>query len=141
MASATSADLMNIAGVQANQMMKLWPHVKDYFRSFEDLSKGELTAGELLTCVIDKKIQCWIATDGDVVKACALTEVIGKTVTLSFCAGRDREEWRDEMVDEITRWAKSIGVNRFRIICRPGWTRELKALGFRETHRILEREI
>ncbi len=132
---------MNIAGVQADQMMALWPHVKDYFRSFEDRSDGELTAGELLTCVIDKKLQCWVATDGEVVKACALTEISRKTVVLAFCAGRDREEWRDEMVDEIKRWAKSIGLNRFRIICRPGWTREMKALGFKETHRVLEREI
>ena len=132
---------MKIAGVQADQMMALWPHVKDYFRSFEELSKGELTAGELLTYVIDKKMQCWIATDGSVVKACALTEVIKKTIVLSFCAGRDREEWRDEMVDEIKRWAKSIGLGWFRIICRPGWVRELKVLGFKETHRVLEREI
>ena len=132
---------MKIAGVQADQMMALWPHVKDHFRSFENRSDGELTAGELLTCVIDKKLQCWVATDGEVVKACALTEISRKTVVLAFCAGRDREEWRDEMVDEIKRWAKSIGLGRFRIICRPGWTREMKALGFKETHRVLEREI
>ena len=75
------------------------------------------------------------------VKACALTEVCRKAVVLAFCAGRDREEWRDEMVDEIKRWAKSRGLTRFRIICRPGWTREMKALGFKETHRVLEREI
>ena len=132
---------MKIAGVQADQMMALWPHVKDYFRSCEDRSDGELSAGELLTHVIDKQLQCWVATDGEVVKACALTEISRKTVVLAFCAGRDREEWRDEMVDEIKRWAKSIGLTRFRIICRPGWTRELKALGFKETHRVLEREI
>ncbi len=132
---------MKIAGVQSAQMMAVWPHVKDYFRSFEDRSDGELTAGELLTCVIDKQLQCWIATDGEVVKACALTEISRKTVVMAFCAGRDREEWRDEMVDEIKRWAKSIGVSRFRIICRPGWVRELKVLDFKETHRVLEREI
>ena len=132
---------MKIAGVQPDQMMALWPHVKDYFRSFEDRSDGELSAGELLTHVIDKQLQCWVATDGEVVKACALTEVCRKTVVLAFCAGVDREEWRDEMVDEIKRWAKSRGLTRFRIICRPGWTREMKALGFKETHRVLERQI
>jgi len=132
---------MTIVGVQSHQMMALWPHVKDYFRSFEDRSKGELTAGELLLRVLDSKLQCWIATDGKEVGACALTEVIGKTVVFAFCAGRNREEWRDAMVDEIEQWAAHIGANRVRIICRPGWVRELKGLGYKESHRVLEKDI
>ncbi len=132
---------MKIAGVQTNQMMALWPHVKQYFRSFEDRSRGELTAGELLTHVIDKRLQCWVATDGEEVKACGLTEVSKKTVVFAFCAGVDRDEWRDEMVSEIEQWAKHIGARRVRIICRPGWVRELKSLGYKESHRVLEKDI
>ena len=132
---------MNIIGVQPHEMMALWPHVKDYFRSFENRSEGELTAGELLTRVIDKRLQCWIALTGSVVKACALTEVTKKTVVFAFCAGKDRDEWRDEMVDEIEKWAAHIGANRVRIICRPGWTKELKTLGYKESHRVVEKDI
>ncbi len=139
---------MNIVGIQSHQMMDVWPHVKDYFKSFEDRSKGELTAGELLTHVIDKRLQCWIALgDGTPgqnapdVKACGLTEINKKTVVFAFCAGADREEWRDEMVSEIEQWAAHIGSRRVRIICRPGWTRELKSLGYKESHRVLEKDI
>ena len=121
--------------------MAVWPYVKDYFASFEKRSKGELTAGQLLLLVIEKKLQCWVATDGKEIKACALTELSGKTVVFAFCAGKDRDEWRDEMVDEIERWAAHIGANRVRIICRPGWTKELKTLGYRESHRVLEKDI
>lgn len=121
--------------------MVLWPHVKDYFRSFEERSHGELTAGELLTHVIDKKLQCWIATDGENVKACALTEIHGTTIVFAFCAGEDREEWRDAMVSEIEQWATHLEARRVRIICRPGWVPELKALGYKESHRVLEKDI
>jgi len=133
--------MLKIIGVQSHQMMALWPHVSEHFKSFQDRSTGELTAGELLTHVIDKKLQCWIATDGEEVKACALTEIHGKTVVFAFCAGKDREEWRDAMVNEIEQWAKSISARRVRIICRPGWTRELKTLGYKESHRVLEKDI
>jgi len=129
-------------GVQIAQMEAMWPHVEKYFKSFEQRSKGEVTAVGLLRQVMEGIRQCWVATDGDVVKACALTEIcVGplKTVMLNFCAGEDRDLWRDEIVRTIEEWAKSIDSKRVRIICRPGWTREIK--GYRETHRVLERDL
>lgn len=81
----------------------------------------------------------WLALKGKEIKACALTEVGDGYVILDFCSGVDRHEWRDAMVDEIRRWGEFIGCKRMKVICRPGWAREIK--GFKETHRVLERDI
>jgi hypothetical protein len=134
--------MLEIVGIKPDQIMDVWPHVSGYFESFQDRSKGELTAGELLLHVIEKRLQCWIALDGKEVKACALTELSGtNTVVFAFCAGKDREEWRDKMVDEIEKWTAHLKRGRVRIICRPGWVRELKGLGYKESHRVLEKDI
>lgn len=133
-----------IAGVPIRQVMTLWPHVKEHFASFQDRSKGTVTAGRLLDDVMHGKRQCWVALDGKEVKACALTEILDgamPVVALNFCAGKNREGWWREMVDEIERWARSKDITRVGIVCRPGWAKSLKQLGYRETHRVLERDV
>lgn len=134
-----------IVGVQRAQLMDVWPLVSRYFQSFAERSKGETTAGQLLAdCAMGKR-QCWLAIDGEKnVKACGLTEIASpsQTVIFNFCAGEGRHEWREQMVDEIERWAReAVGSRKVVIVCRPGWTKELKGMGYRETHRILERDL
>jgi len=140
------AKIIRIVGVQPEDIMDVWPYVKEYFASFETRAKGFLTASDLLTSVIDGKMQCWIAVGEEIsdVRACGLTEIPKgrkKVVVFSFCSGKGREDWRDAMVDEIERWSRHIGADTLRIICRPGWTKEIKSLGYRETHRILDKEL
>lgn len=133
---------MKVVGVPKEQFENIWPHVKDFFGSFADRAKGELTVGDLVLGIKQGTRQMWVATDGREVKALALTEVERppmRTVVINFCAGRDREEWRDEMVETIAAWGKAIGSGRLRIVCRPGWARELKSM--KETHRVLERDL
>lgn len=144
LAEKTEEPEIQIAGVQIDQMMALWPHVKDYFKSFADRSHGEVSAGQLLLQVMKGLRQCWVATNGEEVKACALTEVLKgqlPVVFLGFCAGKDRHEWRDEILDEIERWAQSKEITRIRTASRPGWKKELKDLGWKETHIVMEKEI
>ena len=135
---------MNIVGVQSHQMLAVWPHVSEHLKRFEARSGGEIKAGVLLNQCIKAERQCWIATDGKVVKACALTEIQEgplSTVLLAFCAGVDREEWYREMIDEIERWAASKGSRRVRLIPRVGWEPSLKKLGYRKTHVVMEKDI
>ena len=135
---------LDIFKAQPEQMPALWPHVEGYFRSFEERSHGEIVAGDLLHAVMLGKKQCWVATNGEEIKACALTELMAgrmNVAILAFCAGVDREEWHREVVSEIEEWARANGAERVRIICRPGWAPELKKLGFKESHRVLERDL
>ena len=61
---------LRIVAMQPDQMLAIWPHVSKYFASFEERSRGSIKAGYLLMGCIDSKFQCWIASDGTVVKAC-----------------------------------------------------------------------
>lgn len=140
-APAEKAPACVIVGIPAANALFLWPRVKHYFASFEDRSDGFVKAEDLIRAVVEKRRQMWLAVqpDGWKIKACGLTEVSPGLLVFDFCAGTDRHEWRDMMVDEICRWAKHMECRQVRIICRPGWAREIK--GFRESHRVLERNI
>lgn len=132
-----------ITGVKRDEMPAMWPKLQGFFRDFEKRSEGELTAGQLLHGVVQGTRQCWVALDGEEIVACALTEVAGeenpkRTVTINFCAGENRKEWAEALVDELKAWAAHLGSQRLRAVHRPGWTKELKAMGLHETHRVSE---
>jgi len=132
----------SVIGLQADHVAELWPILKPAFDSFADRATVGATHEYLADCLM-KKRQCWIVHDGGV-KAVALTEVSEgerKIVDLTHCYGEGREGWQEELVEEIRNWAKSIGAVHFRAVCRPGWTKFLKGMGMRETHRIMEQDI
>lgn len=132
---------MTITGVKRHELPAVLPRIREYFDSFAKRAKGEVSAEELILSVVQGRRQCWLALDGSEIKACALTRIEvnpKRTLVLDYCAGRDRHGWRDDLVAELRAWAESLGSGRFRIVCRPGWERELKPLGFRRTHVVME---
>ena len=134
---------MEIIGIQAKDFPDIAGLTAWHFKSFVDRSHGEENVEHLMSEVMNETRQCWIAWDGKV-KACGLTQVLNhgiKVVEFTHCAGEGREDWNTLMVDEIKKWTKHIGGKRLRVINRPGHTKMLKGMGFKETHRILEQDI
>lgn len=134
---------MKVTGITADAFEKWYPALKWAFDSFAERSQESDTAEDIAGQVIAKTSQCWIVWDNEV-KAVALTEVKEgreKSVTLTHCAGRNREEWQAALVEEIRNWAKHIGATRFATVNRPGWTPFLRGMGLRETHRVMEQDI
>lgn len=131
-------DTVRILGLQPEHVAELWPALKPSFDSFE--ARSATKAHEFLADILEKRRQCWIAWDGKV-KAVALTELSDKGVTLTHCAGESREEWQTALVSEIERWGKSLEARNYTAVCRPGWKRMLKDMGFRETHVVMEKSL
>ena len=133
-----SAPANCILGVPAADFPNASVALRPYFRSFERRSNGETTVRDLYGEVMAERRQVWIVSGP---RACALTQVVGQVVEITHCAGEGYQDWVAELLETITAWAESIGATRIRVICRPGWTKSLKALGLKETHRVLERNI
>lgn len=134
---------MDIIGVPPDVFKQVGHSMAWHFNSFVDRSKGEENVDHLLGEVMNGHRQCWMAWDGKV-RACGLTQVLDhdiKIVEFTHCAGEGREDWGELMVEELQRWAKHIGAKRLRVINRPGHTKMLKGMGFKETHRILEQDL
>ncbi len=130
---------MDVVGVASDDIDRVAPLIAWHLESFAERSGGRLTVDGLLSAIRARDKQCWLALDGDGIRACALTEVAdGPEVVITQCAGEAREDWQREIVGEIKAWAKHIGARRLTIVCRPGWAKFLKSEGLRETHRMME---
>ncbi len=101
---------------------------------------GLFTPEDLIEDIRNRDRQLWLAVD-DKVRAACLTMVCGdrlNSVSVTHCAGIGMLDWF-HMLDDIEKWARSIGAKRFEIVARPGWERILK--GVRKTHVMLEKRL
>lgn len=134
---------MDIVGVPKADFAEVYPLVGWHFQSFADRSGGEITVDDLAGECVRGYRQCWLAWDG-AVRAVALTTVDEghkRVVEMTHCAGDGRADWDVALVEEIIAWAKRIGACHFRTINRPGYTKMLKSVGLRETHRVMEMDL
>lgn len=124
--------------IRPHEVDEHWGLLRQHFEDFADSSHGELTAEELRQMVREGRRQCWVYVNGSI-KAVALTEKLKGGLWLDFCRGEGREEWQEDMVNAIRKFAEKEG-DRMKVFCRPGWVPFLRKMGFRETHRFLEIE-
>lgn len=133
---------LRIVGMPAERVPEIWPAIRWHFESFAERGYGQ-TSSDILARVLKEETQCWIVWD-EGVRAVALTSVEEnrkKAVVIHHCAGTGWEEWHEQLVSAIREWARSIGATRLKTYNRPGWTKALKKLGLRETHRVMEQDI
>lgn len=112
-----------------------------HFHSF--CRNGEFSPHDLWADVEGKRRQLWVALDGDEVKVAILTTVCPdrlQTFAVTHAAGKDRAEWLP-MFGYLEAFARQIGCGNMRVIPRPGYEPELRELGLRKTHVIMEKRL
>lgn len=104
---------------------------------------GEMSSQDVLKALVDRKMQLWVAAD-DEVRCASLTELADlpqkRVCDIPYCAGVGREDWQ-HFILVIEAWAKEQGCETVRAMPRPGWEKDLKALGYRKTHVIVEKDL
>lgn len=121
--------------------MAVYPSLVWNFENFEERSGGETTVKDLVADILAARRQCWVYADEREIRACVLTRVNDgnfRVVEITHCNGRGADDWFVPMLNDLRAWAQEIGASRFRAINRPGWTKMLRGMGLRETHRICE---
>lgn len=111
-----------------------------HFRSF--CRGGQWQPEDLWSDIVAMKRQMWIAED-DGVKAVVLTCVSddrAQSCIVTHAAGEDRADWL-HLWAVIEAWAKDIGCQRIEAVCRPGWEPDLKTLGLRKRHVVMEKRL
>lgn len=114
--------------------------VEWHFRSF--CRGGKWEPEELWADVLSMQRQMWIAEDSGV-KAVVLTTVSPgsqKACIVTHAAGDGRGAWL-HLWSVIEAWAREIGCAHIEAVCRPGWEPDLKALGLRKRHVVMEKRL
>lgn len=129
-----------IEGVLSTKFLRHWDKIRPAFENFVERSDGRWTMDYLVDAVLTRQKQVWNVADW---RAVLVTSVgpDGQYVTMEACYGEGWQDWYAEMEETVAAWAKALGAKRVFCLARPGWSKALKAQGYREIHREFVKEL
>lgn len=135
---------MNLHAAGPAEMPGLWPRVRDRIASCCDRSGGKYEPADILRNLIAGRMDLWLAEDGGAIHAVAISEIVVyprvRVCKLLACTGEKARRWLD-LLAQIEAWARAQGCAVIEPVCRPGWERHLKPMGYRKTHVVLEKTL
>lgn len=103
-----------------------WEDVRPFFETMEREHNGPL-AHIVHELAIAEKAQIWGFDDGDGITGVLATEVIetarGKVCNIMTALGAAPVAMQERMMDEVGKWALSLGCIAVRLQGRKGWLR------------------
>lgn len=137
--------MTNLCGIKSDMLTEAWPSVEPLIVKACAGSNGRFTPGDIARAIAERDFQLWCAVNDDrEVKALALTRLMRFPQLLACetlaCVGENLSDWIGH-VASIEAWAKQMGAKQSHLIARPGWAKIMKAHGYEETHRLLEKSL
>lgn len=134
---------IELRGVPADAVAKLWPEVRALVRRACERSDGRYATDDVLRALLSRDMQLWVAVErrhaGTIACVC-VTEIVDypreRRCGLVFCAGRQPELWLG-CLTRIESWARMQGCAALELQGRPGWERLLD--GWTKTHVVLRK--
>ena len=138
-----SPSLVNLTGVNAENIDTVWDSILPLIQSATDQSGGN--PEKIRAALLEKKAQLVIAVSDDGIEAVCVTELVTikyrPVCNVWIIAGRKRENWM-HYLDKIEAWAKAKGCVAMRHAqARMGWKRILKPQGYRAKYVVLEKDL
>lgn len=134
---------MSLSFVGRDNVDLAWPVIEPWLEAVEKRSKGRISAAQLREEVAAGGSQVWLW--GEPPSGLAVTEIV-QLPTIKICkvriaTGRNRRDWLGPGLAAIEKWAAENGCQEVEPHPRPGWRRELEALGYRSHHLEMRKEI
>jgi len=132
-----------MTGVLSGDLEATWPLVVPLLEPVVLRSRGKESLVELRAALGTGSKQLWVWCSDAGVRALAITDVAvypaARICRISICTGERRGEWLAPGLAAIEAWAREQGCDAVEPFCRPGWKRELQALGYRERHVLMRK--
>ena len=123
--------------VDPKRVSEVWPHFRHYIDSA--INKVGLNSPQTIEAdVLSGRALLWLAYDGKLVHAAAVTEIVDKVCTIVACGGDGLDDFLPCMIS-LEQFARDEGCTAMRIIGRDGWQRILK--NYKQKAVILERQL
>lgn len=135
--------MANVALLPTDLILDCWPAIRPFVLKI--LERDDVnTEQSYLDALSEGRMQAWVAVADHQVIALMMTEIHtyprGKVCQMIACVGEQMRDWVD-FISEVESWARKEGCVKMRPVARTGWSRVLARYGYRETHRILERDL
>ena len=132
-----------MTGVPSGDLEAAWPLVVPLLERVVRRSRGKESLVELRAALGAGAKQLWVWCSDAGVQALAVTDIAvypaARICRISICTGEARREWLTPGLAAIEAWAREQGCDAIEPFCRPGWKRELQALGYRERHVLMRK--
>jgi len=127
---------MKAVCVDPKQIKQFWPHFRERIeRAINKVGLNEFAPVE--KDILSGRSLLWLAYDGLIVHAAAVTELDGKYCTIVACGGENLPQFLP-LIDDLEAYAKKAGCKGMRIYGRKGWMRVLK--NYKTRAFVLERQ-
>lgn len=119
---------MHLVGIQPEQAAAVWPLAHDWIAAALKRD-GRFKPADVLAKVEASTAQLWVVWGEGRAWAAVVTEVcdtpLRRDLNIWLCGGTERKRWVRVVIDELERFAMSIGCAGLMLTGRSGWVRDL----------------
>jgi hypothetical protein len=134
---------MNISLVPQDHVISIWNEVRDHLEPAVAVSKGRWTMEHLCAALSMGRSQLWIAFDDQKIRGALTTEVTQypgkKLLSMHFLGGNDFDAWYEDLLSQITRYAKDMDCDGIEGVGRFGFWKWLERNGFEKSSAFYEK--
>lgn len=105
-----------------------WGEIQPLVREALSRGNGDWWPEDVLEKLVTEEAQLWVWGNFQAIAVTTIKQTRLKTCLIWLCAGEGMDEWK-WVINEIEKWAASIGCDRMEVNGRRGW---VKALGWPE---------
>lgn len=116
-----------LVGVPVDAVPQVWASVRPFIvRCFNKAREHRWDADDILTLIMDRKLQLFIVENEHGIESVVLTEILVyprcKELNIFMFCGRFHEGW-EHHTEQLAQWAKGMGCSTMSATARRGFTK------------------
>ena len=136
---------MNISLVPQDHIMSIWNSVRGHLEPAVAVSRGRWTMEHLCAALSIGRSQLWIAFDDEKIHGALTTEITQypgkKILSMHFLGGEGFDAWYEDLLSQITRYAKDMDCDGIEGVGRFGFWKWLEQDEFSRSYVVYERSL
>jgi hypothetical protein len=135
-----------ISGITSDRIDDVWDRCAKFIEMGNEHSQHEMGTSDIYDKLINQEMQLWVVFDEEGKIKCALTtEVveypIKKVCRIVTLGGVNLNDWVEQWLDMLERWAEENDCDSIETYCRKGFTKKLEKFGYENTYTVLGKEL
>ena len=138
--------MIYVSGIPSSKIKKVWNMCKDYIEMGNNKSKQEMNLEDIYEKLLTADMQLWVIYNEDKeIESVLTTEVViyprMKTCRIVTLGGQDLDDWVEQFLDILEKWAIDNDCIAMETACRKGFIKKLEKFGYEHTYTILTKEL
>tara|TARA_R100000664_G_scaffold27757_2_gene38667 strand:- start:5190 stop:5618 length:429 start_codon:yes stop_codon:yes gene_type:complete len=138
--------MIYVSGIPSSKISEVWIICKDYIEMGNNKSHEEMTIDDIYEKLLKSEMQLWLIFDEDSnIKSVLTTEIViyprKKTCRIVTLGGKGLDDWCEQLLDVIEKWAIENDCVAMETACRKGFIKKIKKYGYDHAYTILGKDL